>query len=75
MDLGIDCGLTLPEHGIMGALIIILTSLAFLFLGMVLYAAYLTYDPRDYASGRIRHQHSAPESPSEQTHRAITGTS
>ena len=51
----------------MGALLITLTSLAFLFLGLVLYSVYLTYDPHDFIARRTLEQHSASLSPNEQT--------
>jgi hypothetical protein len=51
----------------MGTLIIILTSLAFLFLGVVLYSAYVTYDPHDFTSRRTLNQHSASSLPDQQT--------
>ena len=51
----------------MGVLIIILTILAFLFLGLVLYSAYVTYDPHEFIARRTLDQHSASLSPNEQT--------
>jgi hypothetical protein len=59
----------------MGALIITLTSLAFLFLGLLLYSVYLTYDPHDFIARRTLDQHSASLSPDEQTRTGVHGTS